>query len=254
PEIPGRERTPSGGNGAGEIRAATFKTAPENRLPRIAADITVAGKYTAKTLPEIGNDHDIGLVIAGAGFQPCLPFAHLIGRSHVCVPVGAINLQPTEFVEQKEVDHTGYGVRTVHSRRAVLQNVDMIDQREGTQVNVRIRETPCAAQRRKSNTFPIYQHQRFLGQYTAQVKLDSAVTTVTDVRVDSPARLLRYKSLQVLRVTDTQPLDVLRTIGVHRVRAGLFRCRNVRTGHDHPLDLSRRRRRHPGNSRSRQLS
>ena len=68
--------------------------------------------------------------------------------------------------------------------------------------------------------------------------MHGTVTAIGDVLVYSAARLLRDKRGQVRCVTDTQLLDVLRPIGVHRVRAGLFRRGNIRTGHDDALHLS----------------
>ena len=67
----------------------------------------------------------------------------------------------------------------------------------------------------------------FLGQQAAQVELDSTITTVTDVQVDCAARFLRNEFLKVGRGADTQFLNVLRPVRIHRVRAGLFRCGNI---------------------------
>src|SRR5213079_1825273 len=72
-------------------------------LKGVTGNVPVAAEETAGTLPEIGNDHNVGLVITGAGFQPCFPLAHVVGRSQVCVPVTAPDLQPAKFVDQKEV-------------------------------------------------------------------------------------------------------------------------------------------------------
>src|SRR4030095_13754987 len=60
----------------------------------------------------------------------------LVGRSKVCVPVSTTNLQTTEFVNQEEVDHTGHRIGSVHSRGGVLQDVAVIDHREGNQLDV----------------------------------------------------------------------------------------------------------------------
>src|SRR5213075_2465430 len=70
------------------LNAARFVAAPiikpaKRYLKPIAGNIPVAAEDTIEALPEIGNHHDIGLVIAGAGFDPCFPLAHLIGRSQV---------------------------------------------------------------------------------------------------------------------------------------------------------------------------
>src|SRR5206468_3711438 len=173
----------------------------------------------------IGNDHDISLVIAGAGFDPCLPLAHLIGGSEVCVPVSPPNLESTEFVYQKEVDHTRYGVRAIHSRGAILEDVDVIDKGEGNQVNVVTAANPAAAQRLTGVPFAINQNQRLFGEYTAQVQFNGAGRlSVVEVLVGGTARLLWNDILQILGAPDTQSLDVLWPVGVHRVRAGCL-CR-----------------------------
>jgi hypothetical protein len=159
-------------------------------------------------------------------------------------------------VDQKEVDHAGDSVGAIDSRGAILQDVDVIDHGEGYQVNVRTSASASAGQRTISHPFAINENQGLLGQQAAQVKLDGAVTGVADVQVDSPARLLRDEFLQVGCTANAQFLDVLRTVCVHGVRAGLFRSGNVRTGYDDAFDLSRGRRsscRLGWHSRSRQL-
>src|SRR4029077_6097775 len=169
---------------------AAIKTA-ERSLISVAADTTVVAEQAVEALEEIGDDHNIGLVFAGTGFQPCFPLAHLVGRSHVCVPITPSDLHPTEFVYQEKVNHTGYRVRAVDGRGAILQDVNMIDHREGNEVNVSPPAKPSVAQGTKGDTLSIYQNQSLLGQQATQIELDSAVTTVADVLVDGPARLLR---------------------------------------------------------------
>src|SRR5438046_4847138 len=96
----------------------------------VTGEFPVAAEKAAGALPEIGNDHNVGLIISRAGFQPRLPLAHIVRRSEVCVPVTAPYLQPTELVYQKEVDHAGDRVGAIHSRRAILQDVDVINHHE----------------------------------------------------------------------------------------------------------------------------
>src|SRR2546423_15680584 len=73
------------------VAAARVKSPKRNEIP-VGRNVTVAAEEAVETLPEIGNHYDIGLVIARAGFQPCLPLAHLIGRTQVCIPVSASDL------------------------------------------------------------------------------------------------------------------------------------------------------------------
>src|SRR6266481_750717 len=106
-------------NATREIAAAIIE--PTKRyLKPIAGNIPIPAKDTTEALPEIGNDHDIGLVIARAGFDPCFPLAHLVGSSHVCVPISSADFQTAELVDQEKVHYTRDRVRTVHGRRAIL--------------------------------------------------------------------------------------------------------------------------------------
>ncbi len=127
--------TDTASNVARLIRAARIESPKRNEIP-VGRNVAVAAKQAAGALPEIGNDHNVGFVIAGAGFNPCLPLAHVVGSSQVCVSVTAPDLQSTEFVYQEEVNHTCNRVGAIHGRGAILQNVDVIDHREGNQVNV----------------------------------------------------------------------------------------------------------------------
>src|SRR6266481_645315 len=173
-----REQAPAL-HAARKIAATCFNPAKRNEEP-VGGNVPVAAEDTVEALPEIGNHNDVGLVITGPSFDPCLPFTHLIGSSQVAVPVCASNLQ------------------------------------------------------------------------TAEVELHGTITAVADVQVEGSARLLRDEFLEVRRIADAEFLEVLRTVGVHWVRAGFFRCGNVRTGHYHSLDFSRGRRR-AWRRRSRQL-
>src|SRR6266496_5160260 len=139
---------------AREIPAASFKSAKRNKegVPR---KVPVTAENSAGTLPEIGDHHNVCLVITGAGFQPCLPLAHLIGCSEVCVPVRTPDFEPAEFVNQEEVDHTGDRVRAVHSRGAILKNVHVIDHRKWYQVNVRTSAESSDTQRTVGDAFAV---------------------------------------------------------------------------------------------------
>src|SRR5262245_41654493 len=101
-------------NVAREIAAAIIKSAKANEIP-IGRNVAVAAEKATGALPEIGNDHNIGLVISGAGFQPSLPLAHVIGCSEIGVAISTPDLQATEFVDQEEVDHASDRVRSVDS-------------------------------------------------------------------------------------------------------------------------------------------
>src|SRR6266536_3693289 len=167
---------------AARFTHAAVVESPKAGEIRVGRNVPVATEKASSTLPEIGNDHNVGLVITGAGFEPCFPLAHVVGRSQICVPVTTPDLQAAKFVDQKEVDHAGNRVGAIHSRGAILQDVDVIDHREGKEVNVHTLAGPGDAQRTVGDAFAIDQNQSLFGQQAAQVELDRTVTTIGDVQ------------------------------------------------------------------------
>src|SRR5262245_47266380 len=117
-----------------EVPAARIKSAKPPEIS-VTRNIAVATENTTGTLPEIGNDNDISLVISCARFDPRFPFAHVIGRSKIRVPISAPDLQAAEFVDQEEVHDAGDRVGSVHSRGAILENVYVIDHHERDQID-----------------------------------------------------------------------------------------------------------------------
>src|SRR6266481_6501213 len=176
----------------------------------VSRQVPVTTEDAASALPEIRNHYDVCLVISGTGFQPRFPLAHIVGCSEIRIPVTTSDLQAAELVDQKEIHYAGDRIRAVHSGGTVLQNIDVIDHRERNQVDVHASAESDGVQRTKSDTFPINEHQRFLGQQAAQVELDSTVPPIGDVQVDGSASLLRQKRCQVRCVTDAQLLNVRR--------------------------------------------
>src|SRR6266478_1996954 len=109
-----------------EVSAARIKSAKGVEIP-VAGNIAVAAENSTGSLLEIGNDNDIGFVVACAGLDPGFPLTHVIGSAEICVPVGTSDFQTPEFVDQEEVNHAGDRVRPVHSRSAILEDVYVID-------------------------------------------------------------------------------------------------------------------------------
>src|SRR6476469_3587687 len=91
-------------NAAREIDAASIKSAPGN-LKGVTGQVPIGAEDATGSLPKIGNDHNLGFIISSAGFDPCLPLTHVIRGSQVRVSVAPTDLQPTEFVDQKEINH-----------------------------------------------------------------------------------------------------------------------------------------------------
>src|SRR5437868_10244702 len=153
---------------AGEIRAALIKSAPWV-LVRVTGNVAVA-TVDGGPIVGIGNDHDIGLVISRPGNQPRLDLACVIGGAKVGIADTASDLQTTEFVFQKDVEHTGYRIAAINGRGAILQNVDVINHWEGNEIDVHPRDAgrgtcgnPAAATNYRS-ALSIDQSQGFFGQ------------------------------------------------------------------------------------------
>src|SRR4029453_11300962 len=128
------------------LKLGTLIDSTPRYLKAVTGEIPVSAEKTAGTLPEISNNHDVRLVVSGACFEPCLPLAHVVGCSQVCVPVTPPDLQTTELLDKKKNDHHGDRVGAVHSRGAILQDVDVINHRKWNQINVHTAAEPDAVQ------------------------------------------------------------------------------------------------------------
>src|SRR5262249_15527989 len=76
---------------AGKITAAIIKSTKGNK-ESIGRNVPVSAEKTTSALPEIGNDNDICLVVARAGFDPCLPLTHVVGGAQIRIAVLPANL------------------------------------------------------------------------------------------------------------------------------------------------------------------
>src|SRR5207237_9655002 len=118
--------------------------------------------------------------------------------------VTGYDLRPTECVGEKEIDHAGSRVGAIHRRRAILQDVDVINHWKRKQVNVQASAEPDGVQRTKGDTFSVNEHEGFFGQQAAQVELDGAVPASATVQVLGPARLLLPKPCHVRAMATAQ--------------------------------------------------
>src|SRR5262249_61432330 len=124
---------------------------------------------------------------------------------------------PTELVDQKKVDHAGNRVGAIHRRRAVFENVDVINHWKRNQINVHASAETDGVQRTKRDTFSVNEHESFFGQQAAQFEFSRAVTAIADVLVDGTACVLRQKGCQVRFIADSQLFDFCRTMGIDLV-------------------------------------
>src|SRR5881394_3626879 len=103
---------PEASDAAGKNPTATIKSTPIKRI-RVAGNAAVAA-VDGSPIVGIGNDYNIGLVISRAGDHPRLHLARVVGRAYVCVPNTSAELETTEFVSQKDIDHTCHGVAAIN--------------------------------------------------------------------------------------------------------------------------------------------
>src|SRR6266480_208114 len=153
---------------AGKIETAIIKSAP-SILVRVTGNVAIT-TVDGGPIVGIGNDHDIGLVISRPGNHPRLELACVIGGAQVGVANTVSNLQTTEFVFQKDVEHTSHRIAAINGRSAILQNVDVINHGEGNEIDVHARDAgrgtcgnPAAATNYRS-ALSIDQSQSFFGQ------------------------------------------------------------------------------------------
>src|SRR6266480_4555295 len=145
-----------------------IESAPR-KLVRVTGNVAVA-TIDSGPIVGIGNDHDIGLVISRPGNHPRLELACVIGGAQIGVANTASNLQTTEFVFQKDVEHAGHRIAAINGRGSILQDVDVINHWEGNEVDVHPREagrgtcgSPAAATNYRC-ALSIDENQSFFGQ------------------------------------------------------------------------------------------
>src|ERR1700726_2620767 len=175
-------------NAARFVPASGVKSSKRCEIP-VGRNVAIGAEEATGTLIEISDYHNVGLVISGAGFDPCVPLTHVVGCSEVCVPVTAPDLKPTELVDQKVVDHPGHRVGAIDSRGAILEDFEVIDQGERNELDV-----VAAGQCTRRKALAIYEDQSLFREQTAQAAPNSAVTAIGDVLVDRSACLLWQKS------------------------------------------------------------
>ena len=137
-------------------------------MVRVTGNVAVA-TVDGGPIVGIGDDHDIGLVISRPGNHPCFRLACVIGGAQVRVANTASNLQTTEFVFQKDIEHTRHRIAAINRRGAILQDVDVINHWEGNEIDVHPRDAgrgtcgnPAAATNYRS-ALSIDENQSFLG-------------------------------------------------------------------------------------------
>src|SRR5437667_10016757 len=102
-----------------------IESAPR-KLVRVTGNVAVA-TVDSGPIVGVGNDHDIGLVISRSGNHPRLELACVIRGAQVCGANTSSNLQTTEFVFQKDIEHPGNRLAAINSGGAILQDVDVIN-------------------------------------------------------------------------------------------------------------------------------
>src|SRR4051794_1612032 len=119
---------------AGDVKAASICSTKSGEIC-IAGDITVTGKNGGAIII-LGKDDDVGFVIAGSSEQIEILFAGIVGSAEVGVAVAGVKLQSAKLVLEKNIKNAADCIGAVDGRRAILQDVNVIDQREGNQIKI----------------------------------------------------------------------------------------------------------------------
>src|SRR6266478_6853230 len=221
---------------SGETNAALIKAAPTN-VVRSTRDLGITREDCGPVI-RLGENYNVSLVIPSAGEEVSPFFTRIIGETKIGVAIAGVNFEPTEFVDQPDVKYACDRICAVNGRSAILQNVDVINQPERNRVQVNGIIGNITAKRDRCQTTSVLQHQSFFGENTTQIDFRTAIMAIGSVFTLCSSGNLGQLLKKVSHRPHTEPRDVLRPIGVNRVRTDFFRSRNVRTGYDNLHDCS----------------
>src|SRR5437660_10349470 len=117
-------------------------------------------------------NHDVCLVVTGTCEQVARFFTAIIGETKVRVAIAGVNLQTAEATDQEHVDHASHSLGAVNRRRAILQDVDVVDQTKREPVEINRRRA------RGGESSSVLQNEGFFWIDTTQADTGTAVTTV----------------------------------------------------------------------------
>src|SRR5439155_17088332 len=120
-----------------------------------------------------GVDDNIGLVVTRTGEEVCSLFSLIVGCAQIRVAIAGVDFEATKPVDQPDIHHTRNCITAVNGRSAILQNVDVINQPEGKQIEVNgrskreIAADVITGEAISRETASVLQHKRLLGEQTA---------------------------------------------------------------------------------------
>ena len=120
---------------------------------------------------------------AGLGFKTSLNCAGFFIRS-VSRAVTRVKTQSFISIVRNDVDHTGHGVRAIHSSRTVAQNFDPARRANGKRVGVgRLYRNKILGlrARRQDHATSVYQNQSVAGANAAQIDRGIVAARVVEV-------------------------------------------------------------------------
>ena len=136
-------------------------------------------------------------------------------------------------MDQPNVKHTTDRVTAINGRGAVLQNVDVINQPKGKQVEVhcttekRIEVVVITGKTISRETASVLQHKSFFGTKTAQIDFRLAITEDIYVFIDRRSCNRGQLLNKVSGTAHAEPVDIVPAIGIDRLRPDFFSSRNV---------------------------
>src|SRR5437660_2033166 len=119
---------------SGKVARAIITTAKTRKFI-VGGNIAVA-TVDGGAIVYLGVHDNIGLVITRASKQITHLFSLIVGCAKIRVAIAGVDFEATKLVDQPDIYHTRNCITAVNGRSAVFENVDMINQPEGKQIEI----------------------------------------------------------------------------------------------------------------------
>src|SRR4029453_13052097 len=121
----------------GKVLRSKISTAKAGKVS-VGRNVAIAAVDRGAII-QLTVNNNVCLVVTSAGEEVCPLFALIVGSAQIGVAIAGVNFEAAKSVDQPNVKHTTDRVTAVNGRSAVLQNVDVINQPKGKQVEVNCR-------------------------------------------------------------------------------------------------------------------
>src|SRR4029450_1936564 len=99
-------------------------TSAKTSVVGVTGDIGVA-REDCGAIVRLSVKHNIGLIVPDTGEEVCPFFTRIIGKTEIGVAIAGVELEPAEFVNEKEVNNPIDRVGAVNGGGAGLRGVNV---------------------------------------------------------------------------------------------------------------------------------